>query len=439
MLDSMLLNVKYCFEFWARANNGSAFPDHQVVAMPALSPTMTQGNIGTWQKNAGDSITAGDVLVEIETDKAQMDFECQDEGFLAKVLVDSGTKDVAVGNPIAVLVEEEGSVDAFKDFTIDDAGGAAKPPPPKKEESKKEQPKEEKKSDDDAEKKKSSKPKSDAAQKPSGPREIIFASPLARRLAVDAGIPLRQIKGSGPEGRITRKDVESYSGGAASTSTAGPLAGYTDTPLSGMRRTIASRLSESKNGAPHYYLTISVDMSKLMKLRKALNSDPAVKISVNDLIVKSCGLALHQYPAANVSYLADEGVLRQYANVDVAVAVATPAGLLTPIIKGVPTKGLRQISLETVDLGKRARDGKLKPEEYTGGTFTISNLGMMGIEQFTAIVCLSFQRFVINGFLDQSSSKLHSCSWHNDRHTRSRCGEREGVQCAASNEIDDEL
>ena len=362
--------------------------------MPALSPTMTQGNIGTWQKKAGDTITAGDVLVEIETDKAQMDFECQDEGFLAKVLVDSGTKDVAVGNPIAVLVEEEGSVDAFKDFTIDDAGGAAKPPPPppKKEESKKkeEQPKkqEEEKAEEDVEKKKKS--SKSEGQKPSGPREIIFASPLARRLAVDAGIPLRQIKGTGPDGRITRKDVESYSGGAASTTAAGPLAGYTDTPLSGMRRTIAARLSESKNGAPHYYLTISVDMSKLMKLRKALNSPPEVKISVNDLIVKSCGLALQQYPAANVSYLANEGVLRQYSNIDVAVAVATPAGLLTPIIKGVHTKGLRQISLETVDLSKRARDGKLKPEEFTGGTFTISNLGMLGIEQFTAIVCLSF-------------------------------------------------
>lgn len=391
--------------------------------MPALSPTMTQGNIGTWQKNAGDSIAPGDVLVEIETDKAQMDFEFQEEGFIAKLLLDSGAKDVPVGSPIAVLVENEDDVAAFAEFSIDDAGGAKKAPKAEAEatEPKNEVPQEKQEKSTDstpptaAKKEKEPEAKAETATEPTEgqassiqPGGRIFASPVARRLAEEKGYALRDIKGSGPDGRIVKSDVENYKPSATaaapapSKGTTAPAdtpakvgaapqsgaaeAAYTDIPLTGMRKTIAARLTESKQTSPHYYLTVSIKMDKIMKLREALNAkaDGRYKLSVNDFIVKATAQALKEVPEANSAWYGD--FIRQNHNADICVAVATPNGLMTPIIKSAHAQGLSSISNTTKSLAKKARDGKLKPDEYQGGTFTISNLGMFGIDSFTAII-----------------------------------------------------
>jgi pyruvate dehydrogenase E2 component (dihydrolipoamide acetyltransferase) len=389
----------------------SAFPSHQIVDMPALSPTMTQGNIGTWQKNAGDAITPGDVLVEIETDKAQMDFEFQEEGFIAKLLQDSGAKDVKVGSPIAVLVENEDDVSAFADFTIEDAGGAAKAetdvaapekPQEKQETSTESTPPAASKQESKSDAAPASSPSSGETGASSG---RILASPVARRLADEKGIALRDVKGSGPDGRIVKADIENFKPSAApaksapapskasadkpasvSSTPAAADAAYTDIPLTGMRKTIAARLSESMQTAPHYYLTIAINMDKTTKLREALNSkaEGRYKLSVNDFIVKAVAQALKEVPEANSAWYGD--FIRQNHNADISVAVATPSGLMTPIIKSAQAKGLSEISNTTKELAKRARDGKLQPAEYQGGTFTISNLGMFGIDQFTAII-----------------------------------------------------
>ncbi|ORY77687.1 dihydrolipoamide S-acetyltransferase E2 [Protomyces lactucae-debilis] len=388
-----------------------AFPSHQVVDMPALSPTMTQGNIGTWQKNAGDAIAPGDVLVEIETDKAQMDFEFQEEGFIAKLLQDSGAKDVKVGSPIAILVENEDDVAAFKDFTIEDAGGAEKAdvsveapekPQEKQETSIESTPPAAAKKETKSESAPAKTSESSESGTSTGGR--ILASPVARRMAEEKGIALRDIKGTGPDGRIIKVDIENYKPSAtpAKTATApkssaqkpasvsaaasGEGAAYTDIPLTGMRKTIAARLSESMQTAPHYYLTVAINMDKTSKLREALNNQSGgrYKLSVNDFIVKAVSQALKEVPEANSAWYGD--FIRQNHNADISVAVATPAGLMTPIIKSAQAKGLSEISNTTKELAKRARDGKLQPNEYQGGTFTISNLGMFGIDQFTAII-----------------------------------------------------
>lgn len=388
---------------------------------------MTQGNIGTWQKNAGDAIAPGDVLVEIETDKAQMDFEFQEEGFIAKTLLDSGSKDVPVGSPIAILVENEDDVAAFAEFTVEDAGGKEKsvkaetgvkepdsdekpqkkqeestdstPPTAAKQESgDKESSRENKPSSSD-------KPASDEKAAPSGGR--IFASPVARRMAEEKGIALRDVKGSGPDGRIVKADVENYKAPKPTASAPAPSKGdmapadkpakvapagapaeasYTDIPLTGMRKTIAARLAESKQNSPHYYLTVSINMDKTMKLREALNlkADGRYKLSINDFIVKATAQALQEVPEANSAWYGE--FIRQNHNADICVAVATPNGLITPIIKQAQSIGLSTISNRTKELAKKARDGKLKPDEYQGGSFTISNLGMFGIQNFTAII-----------------------------------------------------
>jgi pyruvate dehydrogenase E2 component (dihydrolipoamide acetyltransferase) len=319
------------------------------------------------------------------------------------------------------MVEDESSVEAFKDFTLADAGGSKPPPAAAEQEEKAPEPE---KTVESKPEKKETKESAPAAKKDDSSTQDfggpILASPIARRIALERGVPLRQIKGTGPGGRIIKIDVEKFTPAASaaapapSTGAAGavPGAGYTDIPLTGMRRTIAKRLSESMFTAPHYYLTSSINMSKTLKLRKALNDaaakdregKPVYRLSVNDFIVKAVGLALLRVPECNSQWLEKEGVLRIYSFVDVSVAVATDVGLITPIVRGVQGKGVRAISDEIKVLGKKARDGKsdppflknffgaiadcrLKPEEYTGGTFTISNLGMFeSVEHFTAIV-----------------------------------------------------
>ncbi|KAI4145639.1 MAG: hypothetical protein LQ341_002318 [Variospora aurantia] len=382
-----------------------AFPPHTVVTMPALSPTMTSGNIGTWQKAAGDVIAPGDVLVEIETDKAQMDFEFQEDGVLAKVLKDSGEKDVAVGNPIAVMVEEGTDVAAFESFTLDDAGGEKAPPA---KESGEEAAESSEPADSGSQTSPSTLPKSEPKEsapesqgsESSGGRlqtsleREPLASPSAKALALERGVPIKKVKGTGPGGRITKQDIEKYKPetSAAPSAPAGSAApAYEDIPASSMRKTIANRLQQSMNQNPHYFVAATVSVTKLLKLRQALNSsaDGKYKLSVNDFLIKASGVACKKVPAVNSSWREIDGqvVIRQHNTVDVSVAVATPIGLMTPIVKGVESLGLSSISAQIKDLGKRARDGKLKPEEYQGGTFTVSNMGMnAAIDRFTAVI-----------------------------------------------------
>lgn len=337
-------------------------------------------------KKVGDQLSPGEALVEIETDKATMDFEFQEEGYLAKILLDTGSKDIPVGKPIGVYVEEEGDVSAFADFTIEDAGGASTPAPaaptPEAEEQKKEP---------SAEKAAPAPSSAPAAASKESFGDRIVASPIAKMIALERGIPLKDVRGTGPNGRIIKKDVESYKAPAQAAVAAAPSAGaaYEDLPISAMRKTIAQRLSESKRTNPDYIVSSTVSVSKLLKLRASLNvaGEGRYKISVNDILIKAIAKANKEVPQVNSAWLESEGVIRQYKNVDVSVAVATPVGLITPVIRNADSKGLEQISSEAKSLGKKARDGKLVPEEYQGGTITISNMGMNpAVSMFTAII-----------------------------------------------------
>ncbi|KAK4155392.1 2-oxoacid dehydrogenases acyltransferase-domain-containing protein [Chaetomidium leptoderma] len=360
----------------------ASYPPHTVVKMPALSPTMTAGNIGVWQKKAGDSIAPGEVLVEIETDKAQMDFEFQEEGVLAKILKDSGAKDVPVGNPIAILVEEGTDVSAFEGFSLKDAGGEAAPAPAKEDQ-----------------------PKSESAPTPaptpapepettgpSGKLETALdrepnISAAAKRLAIEKGVSLKGLKGTGAGGKITNEDVEKASSAPAAGTSAGPGAQYKDIPISGMRKTIAARLKESVAENPHYFVSSTLSVSKLLQLRQALNRDSKgqFKLSVNDFLIKAMAVACKKVPAVNSSWR--DGVIRQFEGVDVSVAVSTETGLITPIVHGVEARGLRSISETVKELATQARQHKLQPHQYQGGTISISNMGMNpAIERFTAVI-----------------------------------------------------
>ncbi|KAL8637732.1 MAG: hypothetical protein Q9228_005030 [Teloschistes exilis] len=371
--------------------------------MPALSPTMTSGNIGTWQKAAGDVIAPGDVLVEIETDKAQMDFEFQEDGVLAKILKESGEKDVAVGNPIAVMVEEGTDIAPFDSFTLDDAGGEKAPP---KKESTEEAADSSEPPDTGSKTSPSTLPKDAPKEEIPEAKESESTggrlqtsldrqpslSPSAKALALERGVPIKQVKGTGPGGRVTKQDIEKFKPASSpAPAAAGGAPSYEDIPASSMRKTIANRLQQSMNQNPHYFVAATVSVSKLLKLRQALNTsaDGKYKLSLNDFLIKACAVACKKVPAVNSSWREIDGqiVIRQHNTVDVSVAVATPIGLMTPIVKGVEGLGLSSISSQVKDLGKRARDGKLKPEEYQGGTFTISNMGMnAAIDRFTAVI-----------------------------------------------------
>lgn len=346
-----------------------------------MSPTMTEGGIAAWKKKEGETFATGDVLLEIETDKATIDVEATEDGILAKIIAQDGTKNVQVGSAIAIVGEEGDDVSGAAEMA-----SKATSAPQKKAEPTPEPPKAE-----------SPPPKTESPQKedlPKGSR--IFASPIAKMIALERGIPLGQVTGSGPNGRIIREDVEKYKSSSASATvptTSQPpsaqLPDYVDTPVSNMRRTIGARLSQSKQELPHYYATVDINMDKVLKLREVFNKtltekDKSSKLSVNDFIVKAVGCALADVPEANSAWLGE--VIRTYKKADISVAVATPSGLITPILKDVGSKGLATISAETKALAKKARDGKLAPSEYQGGTFTISNLGMFGVSQFTAII-----------------------------------------------------
>jgi pyruvate dehydrogenase E2 component (dihydrolipoamide acetyltransferase) len=360
------------------------------ILMPALSPTMTEGTLARWLKKEGDTVTAGDVLAEIETDKATMEVEAVDEGVLGKILVADGTAGVAVNAPIAILVQEGEAVPdgaapapAAAPVAAEAAPAAAAPQP---------QPA----------------PAAAPAAKAPDSGNRVFASPLARRMAQQAGIALDGIKGTGPNGRIVRADIEAVQKGgkeapkpAAAPQAAAPApaappkpvaitAPHRLVPNTSMRKIIARRLTESKQQVPHFYVTADIEIDALLKLRADLNAKStkdgpgAFKLSVNDLVIKAAAAALRRVPTANASFTEEATVL--YDDVDISVAVATDGGLITPIIRRADQKGVATISNEMKDLATRARAGKLKPEEFQGGGFSISNLGMFGVTSFSAII-----------------------------------------------------
>ncbi len=352
------------------------------ITMPALSPTMTEGNLAKWLKKEGDTVKAGDVIAEIETDKATMEVEAVDEGILGKILVPAGTERVPVNDVIGLLLEEGESADALKSI------GAA----PKKTEA----PKAGAPSVAAPAAKSSPAPAAPVRQQANAGGRV-YASPLAKRIAQEKNIDISKVQGSGPRGRVVKSDIENARPGMAGAApkAAGPdakkladLLGmkYTELPNSNIRKMIASRLLESKQTIPHFYLTVDCILDNLLESRKDLNEKAAgaFKLSVNDFIIKASAMALKSYPAANVAWT--EAAILQYEHADISVAVATPNGLITPIIKRAEEKGMQQISAEMKDLATRAREGKLKPEEFQGGTFSISNLGMYGIKDFQAII-----------------------------------------------------
>ena len=354
------------------------------ILMPALSPTMTEGNLARWLKQEGERIKAGDVIAEIETDKATMEVEAVDEGILGRILVPAGTQGVKVNDVIAVLVEAGEAVPA--------AGAAPKAMPA-------------------------------AVPAPAAPAPIaaapvaiapapaaasgdrVFASPLARRMAAQAGLDIGQIAGSGPNGRIVKADVDAaLSRGPAPVATAAPApaaaprpaapvaitAPHTAMPNSSIRKVIARRLAESKASIPHFYVSTDVEIDALLKIRADLNARSpkdgpgAFKLSVNDLVIKATAVTLRRFP--NVNAMWTEDAILQLHDVDISVAVSIPDGLITPIVKNADIKGLAAISTEMKDLAARAKTGKLKPEEFQGGGFSISNMGMYGVRDFAAII-----------------------------------------------------
>jgi pyruvate dehydrogenase E2 component (dihydrolipoamide acetyltransferase) len=402
------------------------------IRMPALSPTMEEGTLARWLVKVGDTVASGDVMAEIETDKATMEFEAVDEGTIAEILIEEGTEGVKVGAVIARLTvegedaapaptpapaaaapaEEGPSVTPTAKKMAEQAGldlagitgtgpkgkitkedvegaiatgGGAPTPAP------------------------AAAPATPAAAPAAGSGERIIASPLAKRIAADKGIDLALVKGTGPNGRIVKDDVENFTPGAATpapaaqtapaasapAATPAPAAApaveggapYTEEKLSGVRKVIARRLTESKQTVPHYYLTIDIRLDPLLKLRGELNASlepDGVKLSVNDLLIKALARALMRVPQCNVSFRGD--VMHRYSRADISVAVAAPSGLITPVIASADTKGLAAISTEMKALAAKARDGKLMPHEYQGGTASLSNLGMYGIKQFDAVI-----------------------------------------------------
>ncbi|WP_315832957.1 pyruvate dehydrogenase complex dihydrolipoamide acetyltransferase [Bradyrhizobium prioriisuperbiae] len=380
------------------------------ILMPALSPTMEKGNLAKWLKKEGDKVKSGDVIAEIETDKATMEVEAVDEGTIAKILVPEGTADVPVNDVIAVLASEGEDVKSA-------ASASAAPALAKAEAPKAESPKAEAPKAAPAEAPKPAPAPAPQAAAASAPGQRVFSSPLARRLAKESGLDLSRVTGSGPHGRVVARDVESAKSGqglkpaaAAAPAAAGvsapPPAGPTDqqiralfaegsyevVPHDNMRKVIAQRLTAAKRDIPHYYLTTDCDIGKLLAAREEINAaapkdkdgKPAYKISVNDFVIKALAVALQRVPDANVTFT--ESAMLKHKVSDISVAVSIPSGLITPVIRNAHLKPVSVISAEMKDFAARARARKLKPEEYQGGTTAVSNLGMYGIKDFTAVI-----------------------------------------------------
>ncbi|MGV7120679.1 pyruvate dehydrogenase complex dihydrolipoamide acetyltransferase [Sphingopyxis sp. 550A] len=372
------------------------------LKMPALSPTMEEGTLAKWLVKEGDTVQSGDLLAEIETDKATMEYEAIDDGVISQILVPEGSENVKVGTVIAVIAGEGEDASAAK-ATPAPAAAAPTPEPVRAE------PVEAPSSSSAiAAKKDSPSPGRDpgSGQTEAGAR--IKASPLAKRIAAEKGIDLSTITGTGPGGRIVKDDLEGVSASAPATAApapaamaaaaaapapaaAGPIPDFgiphEDEKLSGMRKTIARRLTQSMQESPHIYLTVDIRLDALLKLRGELNASlesRGVKLSVNDMLIKALAVALERVPACNVSFGGD--VMRKYSRADISVAVSIPGGLITPIITDAGGKSMSKISTEMSELAAKAKEGKLQPSEYQGGTASISNMGMMGIKQFTAVI-----------------------------------------------------
>jgi pyruvate dehydrogenase E2 component (dihydrolipoamide acetyltransferase) len=365
------------------------------VPLPALSPTMESGSIVSWDKKEGDQLSEGDLLAEIETDKATMAFETPEEGYLAKILVPAGTKGVPLGQPLCIIVESEDDVGKFKDFSVEQAiaeaggGDTTSSPspspsvPPVATPTSTPQP-----------------PAQQSSPSPSPPppqqsaQGRTFASPLAKKLAREMGVQL-PASGSGFNGRVVADDLKGAPSAAGQTAAMAPppppptnAGDFVDIPLTNMRQTIAKRLTQSKQQIPHYYLTVNLNVDELLKLRQRVNAmlakESNTKLSVNDFIVKAAALSCKKVPQVNSIW--QDSFIRQYNRVDVCVAVATDNGLITPIVFNAENKGIQEIGTEIKGLAERARQGKLQPHEFQGGTFTISNLGMFEISHFTAVI-----------------------------------------------------
>ncbi|GBQ07770.1 pyruvate dehydrogenase complex dihydrolipoamide acetyltransferase [Saccharibacter floricola] len=347
------------------------------ILMPALSPTMKTGTLARWLKKEGETVAAGDLIAEIETDKATMEVEAVDEGIIGRLLVSEGTPDIAVNTPIAILVEE-GEAVPDKPVGGGEPSAEASPAP------------------------KASAPETPAApaQEKSSPAapmvekgKRIFISPLARRLAKERGLDIATLKGTGPNGRILRRDIDN---GAVKAPAPAPAALEEPSAKSGavqsvshstMRKVIARRLTESKTHVPHFYVSVDIELDALLALRSKLNASleaEGLKLSVNDMMIRAVALALKKQPGLNVQFTETE--MLHFDDADIAMAVSVPDGLVTPIIRQADKKSLRQISVEARDLAGRARAGKLAPEEFQGGTFSISNMGMFGVKDFAAIL-----------------------------------------------------
>jgi pyruvate dehydrogenase E2 component (dihydrolipoamide acetyltransferase) len=383
------------------------------ILMPALSPTMEEGTLAKWHVKAGDNVRSGDVIAEIETDKATMEVEAVDEGVVEAILVPEGTENVKVNAPIARLKGEGESASAAAPLANSPPSAAAQPAPPsggRTEEASVPPAKAGATPHPSASPPPSpaggdGKPSAPPAPKSDGAR--VFASPLARRLAQQQNLDLSQVQGSGPHGRIIKRDVEGKTGSgpkpaAAPASQTAPAAprqvqsleqmgipagSYDLVPLDGMKKTVARRMTDSFRDVPHFPLTIDIEIDRLLEARSSINSilkKDDVRVSVNDLVIKAAAMALRRHPDANASYTPEGIALHHHA--DVAMAVAIDGGLITPIIRSAETKGLAQIAKESKDLAERARTRKLKPEEFQGGTFTVSNLGMFGIKSFNSII-----------------------------------------------------
>lgn len=354
------------------------------LTMPALSPTMETGTLAKWLVKVGDVVESGTMIAEIETDKATMEFESIDDGVVGKLLVEEGAENIPVGQLIAVLLEEGEDASAADSVSPTATAPAVAPAPV-------------------AAPAVAPAPvvaaPAPVAAAPAAPAPVaaptrasgerVFASPLAKRIAEQSGYDIAAISGTGPRGRVVKSDVEAYIPSAApAISGPAPIDGdapYEVVKLSNMRKTIAKRLTESKQSVPHFYLSVDIELDNLLAARKNLNAmSDEYKISVNDFVIKACAMGLMKVPEANVQYHGD--VMHQFKRADISVAVAIEGGLITPVIRGAEQKGLRAISEEIKDLAKRAHAGKLAPEEYSGGTFSISNMGMMGVKQFDAVI-----------------------------------------------------
>ncbi|MGZ3929797.1 MAG: pyruvate dehydrogenase complex dihydrolipoamide acetyltransferase [Bacteroidia bacterium] len=350
----------------------------EVVRMPKLSDTMTEGVIAKWHKKVGDKIKSGELLADIETDKATMEFESFQDGVLIHIGVEAG-KPVPVDSVIAILGKGGEDINAILAAVGQNQSGSK----PETVSDKKAEPKKEAAASETKIQTAPAAQKTEPAAKTASPNGRIKASPLAKALAKEKGIDISRIQGTGDNGRVTKKDIEAFKHGVAGASISTKEA-FRDEPVSQMRKTIARRLLESKNGAPHFYLNIEVDMDNTIASRTAINTVGEVKISFNDIVIKACAAALRKHPRVNSSWMGDK--IRYFEHIHIGMAVAVEDGLLVPVIRFADQKTLAQIGAEAKDFGKRAKEKKLQPADWEGNTFTVSNLGMFGIESFTSII-----------------------------------------------------